>query len=460
MKTCRKVGVLFLAAALLIVFTLPVFGAEAGNLSPGQLKKAAKFNDVDENFKWAKDAIERMCNQGVILGYPGGVFRPGNNVTHLEAIIMALRVMGCEEELEDVTINDDIKKIKLPWDDAYYYVALAVEKNIIKPEELKGFNLNAPAKRYEVARYIVRALDMESEATEHMDEELPFKDAKAIPENAIGYVYVAVKLGLMEGDTNGTFKPNEPITRAEMAVLMDRLDVFFAPENMFAGTIEDIDLDELTITLENDSETVTYNVLKHATVYIDGKYYSLKDLNIGDTVKVILDKNENVIFIQVTERADEATTTVKGLVVDVNKAKKSISLFVHDQYKEGFVGVLRVNDIEGRHYELETQRGHYVLIGEIDELEDYVDEKIVVFGKMIDEASIYMRGPMIEVTDFALLEAEDIETFYINNDTKVIIDGEDEKLSGITEGDYAEIKAKDDVAIEIEVETSEELKYK
>lgn len=122
--------------------------------------------------------------------------------------------------------------------------------------------------------------------------------------------------------------------------------------------------------------------------------------------------------------------------------------------------MLRVNDIEGRHYELETQRGHYVLIGEIDELEDYVDEKIVVFGKMIDEASIYMRGPMIEVTDFALLEAEDIETFYINNDTKVIIDGEDEKLSGITEGDYAEIKAKDDVAIEIEVETSEELKYK
>lgn len=460
MKTYRKIAALFLIVALLVVFTMPVFGAEANKVSPGQLKKITKFDDVDENFEWAKDAIEKMYNRGIILGYPGGVFKPGNNVTHLEAIIMALRVMGCEEELKNATISDYIKKIKLPWDDAYYYVALAVEKNIIKLEELKGFNPNAPAKRYEVARYIVRALDMESEAQKHMDEELSFKDANAVPEDAVGYVYVAVELGLMEGDTNGTFQPNKPITRAEMAVLMDRLDVFFAPEKIVVGTIKDIDIDERTITLKDNSGTVTYDLLKNAIVYIDGKYSSLKDLNIGDTVKVILNADDNVIFIQVKAKADEVITTTKGLVVDVNKSKKSISLFVDNRYKEGFVGLLRVNDIEGRHYELETKRGHYVLIGETDELEDYVNEKIVVFGKIVDEASIYMRGPLIEITDFVLLDAEDIKTFYVENNTEITIDGEDEKMSSITEGDYAEIKAKDDIAIDIKVETSEELKYK
>ena len=98
-----------------------------------------------------------MYARGIFTGYPGDIFKPKNNVTHLEAIIMSLRVMGWEEEAKRTKINDNIKKINLGWNDAYYYVALAVEKGLIKPEELKGFNPNTPAKRYEVARYIVSA---------------------------------------------------------------------------------------------------------------------------------------------------------------------------------------------------------------------------------------------------------------------------------------------------------------
>ena len=36
-------------------------------------------------------------------------------------------------------IDDYINKIKLPWNDAYYYVALAVDKGLIKPEGVKRF---------------------------------------------------------------------------------------------------------------------------------------------------------------------------------------------------------------------------------------------------------------------------------------------------------------------------------
>ena len=63
----------------------------------------------------------------------------------------------------------------------------------------------------------------------HMKEKLPLKTPSAIPKDAIGYVYVMLDLELMKGDNNNKFKPQEPITRAEMAVMLNRLDVSFEP---------------------------------------------------------------------------------------------------------------------------------------------------------------------------------------------------------------------------------------
>ena len=284
MKIYKKGTVLLLVVILLMTFLAPAAYAKSLNMSPGQLKKVTGipkgqlkkigFIDLDETIEWARLAIDRMYARGIFTGYPGNVFKPKNNVTHIEAIIMALRVMGWEEEAKRTKVNDDIKKLNLSWDDAYYYIALAVEKGLIKAEELRGFNPNAPAKRYEVARYIVRALGLEKEARNHMKEKLPFKDANAIPKDAVGYVYVMYDLGLMKGDDQNRFKPNDPITRAEMAVMLNRLDESLdrEDENNLTGTVKNIDLDDLTITIQNSFGSKTYDLLEKTPVYVNGKY--------------------------------------------------------------------------------------------------------------------------------------------------------------------------------------------
>lgn len=81
--------------------------------------------------------------------------------------------MEWEDEKSDVP--DYVKRLDLPWNDAYYYVAVALKKGLITPKELKNFNPNAPAKRYEVARYIVRALDLEDEARKIWIKNYPLK---------------------------------------------------------------------------------------------------------------------------------------------------------------------------------------------------------------------------------------------------------------------------------------------
>ncbi|AEE90490.1 S-layer domain-containing protein [Tepidanaerobacter acetatoxydans Re1] len=460
MKTYSKIAALLLAAIMLVTFAVPAANAKSMNIPRGQLKKITRFKDVDDTLEWANLAIDRMYARGVIKGYPGDAFKPKSNVTHLEAIIMSLRVMGWEEEAKNTKINDDIKKIKLPWDDAYYYVALAVKKGLIKPEELKNFNPNAPAKRYEIARYIVRALDLEDEAKEHMGEKLSFKDAAAIPKDVTGYVYVMLDLELMKGDDNNKFKPNEPITRAEMAVMLNRLDGSLESEDKseLVGTIKKIDIDNLTITLQNSFGTKTYNLLKNTPVYVDGKYKSLKDLKVEDKVELVLDADKYAVFIQVIEKAESVTTTTEGLIVDVDASKKSVTLFTYGKYKEGFVGTLKLSSIEGKHYELETKRDRYVLVGDIDELEDYVDEKIVVFGEISDDESIYMRGLLIDVEDVYPLKSKYITTFYIDGNTNITIDGEKAGFFNLTEGDYAEVKAEDKMALEIKAKTPVEPK--
>ena len=465
MKKCKKVTVMLLVVVLFMTFLAPVANAKSWDMPPGQLKKVTGipygqlkkigFLDLDETIEWARMAIDRMYARGIFTGYPGNVFKPRNNVTHLEAIIMSLRVMGWEEEAKRTKVNDDIRKINLLWDDAYYYIALAVEKGLIKAEELRGFNPNAPAKRYEVARYIVRALDLESQAQKHMKEKLPFKDANAIPKDAVGYVYVMLDLGLMKGDDNNRFKPNDPITRAEMAVMLNRLDERLGQEdeNELIGTIRDIDLKNLTITIRNSSGTKTYDLLQETPVYIDGRYRSLEDLRVGDKVELFIDEDEFVIFIQVIEETKQAIVSAKGLVVEVGRRTISLVTYITEP-DEAFIGTLVENDIEGRHYELETKQGTFVLKGNTRGLEDYVGDMIVVKGEITDEFSIYMRGPLLEVEKYYVLRSRDMVTYDVDGNTKITLDGKTAKLSEITVGDFAQVRAdKDNLAIEIKAES-------
>ena len=50
-----------------------------------------------------------------------------------------------------------------------------------------------------------------------------FKDQAEIPAWAKEAVEKAAEKGWMVGDENGNFRPNDPISRAEMAVVLSRL---------------------------------------------------------------------------------------------------------------------------------------------------------------------------------------------------------------------------------------------
>ena len=52
---------------------------------------------------------------------------------------------------------------------------------------------------------------------------MTYKDEASIPAWAKDAVKTVTEKGWMEGDTAGNFRPNDPVTRAEMAVILSRL---------------------------------------------------------------------------------------------------------------------------------------------------------------------------------------------------------------------------------------------
>ena len=110
-------------------------------------------------------------------------------------------------------------------------VELLASKLVIKGVSDHSFAPNSPITRAEFATLLVRALGLNEEVS------TKFSD---VPANSwfTGTVGAAVKAGLIEGFDETSFKPNERISREQMAVMVTR-----AME--FAGQSAAIDLKQL-----------------------------------------------------------------------------------------------------------------------------------------------------------------------------------------------------------------------
>lgn len=69
--------------------------------------------------------------------------------------------------------------------------------------------------------------------------------------------------------------------------------------------------------------------------------------------------------------------------------------FAPAQTEASVSGIVRVSQIEGKHYELGTSNGIYVLVG--NNLERFVGKRVVVKGTVSNNPNIWMRGRVLNV---------------------------------------------------------------
>jgi len=448
--------------SMILVFTLilslgasTVFAGNDGKIPPGQAKKI--FNDITK-FDWAEQAIELMFLKGFIKGYGDGIFKPQASVTNLEAIIMALRVMGWEEETR--TITELPKKYKgdvvANW--AVGYVALAYRKGILDDVDMMYFKPNEPAKRHEVAKYAIRAIGFEKEAQEYMKEKLSFIDAPAVPQGSVGYVYLANKLGLMQGDSQKRFNPMGVMTRAEMAVLFFRLD---------DKVKDDIDEEEITgeiyrigeesITLLINDNTRQFEVDDDVRVYKNNKRIDFDDLRRGQLVKIQLE-DEEVISIQVIESLDNDTIIAKysGTVKEI-KTTEPRQIALQSKTMVIMFEVLKTVKVEFKNGE-----GSFNEIKKEDTVTVIVDSNNRV--RQINVNRNRENNGWYEEIEGELTEIDLVGTYHIwvdaegydlAEDAEVSVNGKGAELEDLAIGMEVIIGLEDDVVVYVEAEYDE-----
>lgn len=196
--------------------------------------KLRDFDDVDQS--WARADIIKAARKGLVQG-DAGKYQPNKPVTNLELIVMLVRALDKDGQLDldkadSSKYSAELKKIPA-W--GQVYVAAAIEKGIILPEELKNFNPNQGCKRYQVALYISRLLD--EDQNDKDDEVIDFDSISADVEDIIA---ILEDLGDLGEDNEG---------------IQSDIDDLIADLNQFADDLLDADEDDLA-DLIRDSRTL------------------------------------------------------------------------------------------------------------------------------------------------------------------------------------------------------------
>ncbi len=204
------------------------------------------FEDVPGDF-WAADYITALKEAGIIGGVSATEFAPNAYITRAEYAKMVANVFGLEAAATESTFVDCPA-------DAWFtpYVAACTEAGYILGVSETEFAPEALITREQACAILGRALNAASET------ELTFTDAADVDDYAKGYVAALVEMGLVNGYEDGTFAPDNNITRAEAAKII---------AGAFASLGEEVPEEEVVEeeTTEEVVEETTEEVTEEAT---------------------------------------------------------------------------------------------------------------------------------------------------------------------------------------------------
>lgn len=197
-----KQRVIVLLAMFLLTGSLIAVG-------PGFAK--AKFVDVNESY-WASEEISFLVEKGVIGGYKDQTFRPGENITRGQAVIMIARAFKLDgSKYKDPGLKDVGKT------SPYYLPVKALIGEGILTEVITESKL-LPSKsltRGEMASIVAKAYKLEG------NYKGQFKDV-----GKTHFAYDDINLlaanNITIGFADKTFRPNKPLTRVEFSVFLAR----------------------------------------------------------------------------------------------------------------------------------------------------------------------------------------------------------------------------------------------
>ncbi len=188
--------------------------------------QAVPFKDIAAT-DWYCGAVSRAKDAGILEGYPDGSFQPEGLVTYAEFLRMA--------------IKDALPVVEGHWAAGYY--DQGVERNLFTEYEIRKGSLDQPIPRKYMALVFAGLLPE--------NDSVPIGKFSDIDARSAFEYYIAKSAAgnLLIGYPDGTFRPEDFLTRAEAATAFVRLlDVLVSYEGAEEVPMEDIEEGEVKIS--------------------------------------------------------------------------------------------------------------------------------------------------------------------------------------------------------------------
>ena len=370
----------------------------------------ASYADMSKH--WAESYVQNIKDKQIISGYEDGSFKPDKAVSKIEAIIMISKMFNIQ------TINQVYSSKKQEWESKFIgynipdwswpYMVYALDRQIIPGTDAylstlmdqKNIKNQSPAPRYEVMVYMVRALSLEAELPK--TAVLKYKDIQSIPVQAIPYIDLMVKKGVIgeKGDPDGNFGAMRAVTRGEMAVMLSNAYAL-------AGEISSNDTIQVNNGAQTNVDTVqsTTTIPSTGTQAVVNNSYSVID----GVIELVSTSGDNTSF---------TISTASGLLQSFSNDNSQI------QYKIG--------NTPASLKDLKTKDKVKVLYEE-----GYKVRSVIIADKE-QKISGFFSGTGMGTT-VQLLKDGQVQSYVYDASTKITLDGINVSLVQLKANDQIEI---------------------
>ena len=293
---------------------------------------------TDTNGHWAESTINSWINSGYISGYPDGTFRPNNAISRAEFVTIANKAFGFTSS-QGISFND----VK-PGYWAYSEIQKGVAAGYIQGDTIGTFRPGSAVSRQEAAVMLANLRGYASDEGAAYN----YTDRWAMANWAAGAIGAVSRNGVMSGYPDGTFRPQQALTRAEAVASLQKIatssnsfdtsinnnnytpPVYVTPssnnynttsnDDTFTGTIlEGTRLENRTLTKDLliphsvGSQNITLkNIRMKGTLYVEGgNTITLDNCNIGT---VVMNKSNAVLKNNGSSDVDEVRFEEKGRI--------------------------------------------------------------------------------------------------------------------------------------------------
>ncbi len=424
---------------------------------------------TDTNNHWANKQIDKWSNYGIVNGYEGK-FNPDSSITRGEMAVIIDRIMNYQ-----TSAKNDFKDL-----DRNYYtdsILKIYNAGVMNGDGNGNVNPKDNITREQAAVLLAKAFSVDA-----AEGKTSFKDNSKISSWAMPYVVALTQKGYINGKPDGTFAPQDKLTRAEAITIID---------NMLETLYNQAGVNDVKLTIEGTVVVNTPNVtLKNKIIAGDliiaegvgeGDLY-LEDVTVLGNLIVKGGGENSIHILGKSSAAKVVVAKVDGSVrVAVAETSEVNVIYINDGKDDvivtGKIGSVELNTSNAQVTALNAQIGNIEV--KVPEVKLVLDKSAKVENISVDKnaegAKLNLNGTINNVkVEAKEAKVEVAESAVVANvtvtaaNTELKVEGKIEKVdttkeaSGLNiKGDgevkEAEIKA-EDVKVETEgtkIETSE-----